>query len=312
MIAVVTSWAIYCVLLVVDVRRIFGQVLWPRDVAKAVGLAVVAFLVGLAVRTILGGRLGDPLAGLVFAGIFLAGVTLGAIVVGQWVARGLGTLAEERVTILAATLRTGAVATPNPSEMARADDCPPANDPVAPLCGAANVTKAPGSARPLASRTVAERATGNKVPACVPCGVPSRANSDAGGFAIDVLSSTVTLLLLRLATRRSRTPLPRRDADSTAIGPEPVPTLIGAWKPPEPFPSSTAILLPKMLPVARSSNPSPLKSPIAKPLGVKLSAMLLTVGNVPSFRPSMIEMPKALTTARSRRPLPRMSTARNM
>jgi glycosyltransferase involved in cell wall biosynthesis len=38
------------------------------------------------------------------AGIFLAGVTIGAVVVGQWVARGLGSLAEERVTILAATL----------------------------------------------------------------------------------------------------------------------------------------------------------------------------------------------------------------
>ncbi len=209
-------------------------------------------------------------------------------------------------------VRVEAVATPSASEMARADDCPPANEPVAPLCGAENVTEVPGSARPLASRTVAERETGNKVPTCVLCGVPSRASSDAGGFAIDVLSNTVTLLLLRLATRRSRTPLPRRDTDSTAIGPEPVPKPIGAWKPPEPFPSSTTTLLPKMFPVARSSNPSPLKSPIAKPLGVKLSAMLLTVGNVPSLRPSMIEMPNALTTARSRRPSPLTSTARSM
>jgi glycosyltransferase involved in cell wall biosynthesis len=38
------------------------------------------------------------------AGLFLGGVAIGAIVVGQWVARGLGNLAEERVTILAATL----------------------------------------------------------------------------------------------------------------------------------------------------------------------------------------------------------------
>ena len=38
------------------------------------------------------------------AGLFLAGVAIGAVVVGQWVARGLGSLAEERVTILAATL----------------------------------------------------------------------------------------------------------------------------------------------------------------------------------------------------------------
>jgi hypothetical protein len=33
-----------------------------------------------------------------------AGVGLGAVVVGHWVARGLGSLAEERITILAATL----------------------------------------------------------------------------------------------------------------------------------------------------------------------------------------------------------------
>jgi Glycosyl transferase family 2 len=38
------------------------------------------------------------------AGLFLAGVAIGAVVVGQWVAGGLGSLAEERVTILAATL----------------------------------------------------------------------------------------------------------------------------------------------------------------------------------------------------------------
>jgi hypothetical protein len=38
------------------------------------------------------------------AGLFLAGVAMGAVVVGQWVASGLGSLAEERVTILAATL----------------------------------------------------------------------------------------------------------------------------------------------------------------------------------------------------------------
>jgi glycosyltransferase involved in cell wall biosynthesis len=38
------------------------------------------------------------------AGLFLAGAAMGAVVVGQWVASGLGSLAEERVTILAATL----------------------------------------------------------------------------------------------------------------------------------------------------------------------------------------------------------------
>jgi len=74
LIAVVTSWAIYCVVLVVDVRRTFGRVVFLRDVATALGTAVLAFFVGLAVRTVLGGSLGDPLGGLVFAGLFLLGM----------------------------------------------------------------------------------------------------------------------------------------------------------------------------------------------------------------------------------------------
>jgi hypothetical protein len=38
------------------------------------------------------------------AGLTLAGMAIGGVVVGRWVARGLGSLSEERVTILAATL----------------------------------------------------------------------------------------------------------------------------------------------------------------------------------------------------------------
>jgi glycosyltransferase involved in cell wall biosynthesis len=37
-------------------------------------------------------------------GVTLAGIALGGVVVGQWIANGLGSLAQERVTILAATL----------------------------------------------------------------------------------------------------------------------------------------------------------------------------------------------------------------
>ena len=37
-------------------------------------------------------------------GLTLAGVVLASVVVGRWIASGLGSLAEERVTILAATL----------------------------------------------------------------------------------------------------------------------------------------------------------------------------------------------------------------
>ena len=38
------------------------------------------------------------------AGVTLVGLVLGGVVVGEWIASGLGSLAEERVTILAATL----------------------------------------------------------------------------------------------------------------------------------------------------------------------------------------------------------------
>jgi hypothetical protein len=38
------------------------------------------------------------------SGVTLAGIVLGGVVVGQWIANGLGSLAQERVTILAATL----------------------------------------------------------------------------------------------------------------------------------------------------------------------------------------------------------------
>jgi len=37
-------------------------------------------------------------------GLTLAGMALGGVIVGQWIVRGLGSLSEERVTILAATL----------------------------------------------------------------------------------------------------------------------------------------------------------------------------------------------------------------
>src|SRR5215216_720119 len=41
---------------------------------------------------------------LVGTGVTLAGVVIGGVVVAEWIARGLGSLSEERVTILAATL----------------------------------------------------------------------------------------------------------------------------------------------------------------------------------------------------------------
>ena len=79
LIAVAVNWANYCALLVVDVRRIFGRTLWLRDVVNPLGSAIVAFLVGVVVQTVVGGRLGDPLAGLAFAGVFAIGMFSPAI-----------------------------------------------------------------------------------------------------------------------------------------------------------------------------------------------------------------------------------------
>ena len=46
-------------------------------------------------------RLARPLLGLAF---MAAGLAVGTVVVGHWIASGLGSLAQERITILAATL----------------------------------------------------------------------------------------------------------------------------------------------------------------------------------------------------------------
>ena len=74
LIAVVVNLAIYCALLVVDVRRIFGRPLWLVTSSNHSDRQSSAFLVGVVVQTVVGGRLGDPLAGLAFAGVFAIGM----------------------------------------------------------------------------------------------------------------------------------------------------------------------------------------------------------------------------------------------
>jgi O-antigen/teichoic acid export membrane protein len=74
LIAVVVSWMTNCVVLAVDVDRIFGPTLSLRDIVKFVALAGLAFVVGMAVRTIVGGSMGDPLAGIAFAAVGLVGL----------------------------------------------------------------------------------------------------------------------------------------------------------------------------------------------------------------------------------------------
>ncbi len=74
LIGVATGWVVNCLLLGRDVVSIFGQVISIWDVARFLGLALLAFLIGLVVRAVLGGALADPIAGLVFAGVFLLGL----------------------------------------------------------------------------------------------------------------------------------------------------------------------------------------------------------------------------------------------
>jgi O-antigen/teichoic acid export membrane protein len=74
LIGVVAGWVVTCLLMVPDVDRIFGRVISARDIVGFLALAVVAFLAGLAVRALVGGELGDPISGVVFAGVGLAGL----------------------------------------------------------------------------------------------------------------------------------------------------------------------------------------------------------------------------------------------
>jgi len=73
LVAVVAGWVITSVLVVPDVERVFGRVLSARDLVRFVTVALAAFLVGLAVRAVVGGPLGDPVGGLVFAGLGVLG-----------------------------------------------------------------------------------------------------------------------------------------------------------------------------------------------------------------------------------------------
>jgi hypothetical protein len=83
-----------------------------------VGTQLVGF--GLSARAFAVHQLGDPDPwverkigrirlehGLLVGGsVTLVGITVGAVVVGGWIASGLGSLSEERLLILAATLVT--------------------------------------------------------------------------------------------------------------------------------------------------------------------------------------------------------------
>jgi O-antigen/teichoic acid export membrane protein len=74
LIAVMASWVTNCVLNVVDADHVFGRVISARDLLTFLGLAALAFLSGMSVRAIVGGPLGDPIAGLTFAGVGLLGI----------------------------------------------------------------------------------------------------------------------------------------------------------------------------------------------------------------------------------------------
>ena len=74
LVAVAASWVINCVLVVLDVTSIFGPVFQPGHIVQLVGLATVAFLTGMAVRTVIGGAIGDPISAMVFGGVGLLGM----------------------------------------------------------------------------------------------------------------------------------------------------------------------------------------------------------------------------------------------
>jgi O-antigen/teichoic acid export membrane protein len=74
LVAVAASWIVNCVLVVVDINRIFRPVVKAGQVVQFTGLAAVAFLVGIVVRSIVGGAIGDPLSGLAFVGVGLFGM----------------------------------------------------------------------------------------------------------------------------------------------------------------------------------------------------------------------------------------------
>lgn len=73
LVAGVANWVITCVLIVPDVERIFGRLLFARELVRYLGLAILAFLVGMIVRAAVGSPLGDPIAGIIFAGVGVLG-----------------------------------------------------------------------------------------------------------------------------------------------------------------------------------------------------------------------------------------------
>ena len=79
------------------------------------------------------------------------------------------------------------------------------------------------------------------------------------------------------ATARSSLPSPLKSPTATAKGPDPTAKLVAAPKLPVPVPSRTPMLLDVKLlfPTARSSLPSPLKSPSATERGFVPAAKLL-------------------------------------
>jgi O-antigen/teichoic acid export membrane protein len=74
LVAVAASWVVNCILVVLDVNRIFRPVVKSGHILQFTGLAAIAFLVGIVIRTAVGGALADPLSGLVFVGVGLFGM----------------------------------------------------------------------------------------------------------------------------------------------------------------------------------------------------------------------------------------------
>ena len=128
-------------------------------------------------------------------------------------------------------------------------------------------------------------------------------------------SRTVTFWDVRFTTARSSLPSPLKSP--VAIPKGRVPTAYGlpgdAVNPPAPSPSSTVTVASPELEIARSSLPSPLKSPITMPRGVVpiTNGLPVTSVNAPAPLPSstVTLLLSAFVTARSIAPSPLKSPA---
>ena len=224
------------------------------------------------------------------------------------------------VTLLPSGLATARSRMPSPLKSPVARACGPA--PVAnglPLAGVNPPELTPRSMVTVPSVVLAiarsRLPSPLKSPVMIACGPLPTANGLTAAVKppAPLPSSSVTLLLAVLAIARSR--MPSRLKSPTAIPDGLLPTAKGlplaAAKLPEPVPSNTVTVEAPKLAIARSSLPSPLKSPVSMARGPFPTARGLPAAalNFPAPMPSstVTVLSPLLATARSNLPSPSKS-----